>query len=266
MQSIQDVGLLKQAGIKSIGERVCEQCGSTVPVYEKDGVQTSICITCEDREIARKANHHLSNRDKNKINKLIQKYESVPFQEKTTFKMYMPTTKVQEKAKAVALAFAKGEVEIATLFFQGEPGIGKTHLSHAVAEAYRYFKKSVLFIDMPSMLSILRNSYNFGSKYSQEELIALIDQVDLFVLDDIGAEYVRQDNGNESWVTDILIQVVNARKGKSTIYSTNYEADKLIEKYGPLSKRIISRMMENAQIIKLDGDDYRIKTAERELL
>jgi len=266
MQSIKNLGLFQKAGIKDLGKRTCKNCGNKVPIYEVNGKRASICIKCEDISIAQRVKEQIAKEDENLLKRLIEKYETIPFEERTTFRMYEPTTDIQEKAKETALAFAKEELKnINTLFFQGEPGIGKTHLSHSVAEVFRYFDKSVLFIDMPSLLSKIRDSYSPGSIYSQNELMWLIEKVELLILDDIGAEYVRSDDGNESWVTDILYQIVNVRKGKYTVYSTNYQVQGLIEKYGSLAKRIISRMLENTQIIRLDGEDYRLKSARREL-
>ena len=87
----------------------------------------------------------------------------------------------------------------------------------------------------------------------------LINDVELLVLDDIGAEYVKSENGMESWVTDILYQIVNSRQEKLNVYTTNYTGKELQKKYGAMSGRIISRMMSNSKIIKLDGSDHRLK-------
>ena len=240
--------------VKKLGERKCEDCGATVPIYERDGIEVSICLECENKEIKKSMEDYRDWREDNALNKLIHKYEILPYKDKPSFDDYQPETALQKEAKQTSMNFSK--MEETTLFYQGKPGLGKTHLSYCVSNDWN---GSSLFMDMPGLMSTLRSSYNYQSSFSQEELMRLISDVDLFVLDDVGAEYVKAENGMESWVTDILYQIVNSRQEKRNIYTTNYKGKELQQKYGMMSSRIISRMMSNAKIIKLDGDDYRLK-------
>ena len=109
---------------------------------------------------------------------------------------------------------------------------------------------------MPDLLTAFRDTYN--KKTSESELLNVVKDVDLLVLDDVGAEYVKNKNGEESWAVDKLFQIINSRIGKPTIYTTNYESKDLIKKYGYHGGRIVSRMMQNADVIKMDGKDYRV--------
>ncbi len=259
MQAIRDI---LTGRLSKVGERTCEDCGSTVPIYEKDGEQTSVCITCENKQLEKEAGRLFATKNARALNALIEKYETTPYTEKVNFKNYSPATDIQKDAFEFALKFAKDETESVALYLRGRPGRGKTHLANAIAETYRYFDKTVLFIDAPSLLAKVRESYSYQSSYSQEEIMKVAKEVDLLVLDDIGAEYVKKDGDNESWAVEVLFQVINARRGKKTVYTSNYDSAALVNKYGKSSERIISRMMEGATVIELDGEDYRIKNTQ----
>lgn len=240
--------------VERVGERTCEQCGSTVPIYKNNGEEVSICMTCENNQLQKKTMQFYEERKNRAIERLIKKYEIPPYNEPITFDDYQPQTASQKEAKNIAMSFA--DMKETTLFLQGKPGVGKTHLSWCLADGWH---KTSLFVDMPGLLGTLRSSFNRGSTFSEEEFFRLVDDVDLLVLDDIGAEYAKNENGMESWVADILYRIVNAREGKRNIYTTNYRGKELQQKYGNLSGRIISRMMSNAKIVKIDGQDYRLK-------
>lgn len=240
--------------VEKVGERTCEQCGSIVPIYKNNGKEVSICMTCENNQLQKKTMQFYEERKNRAIERLIQKYEILPYREGKSFDDYQPQTASQNQAKKIAMNFA--DIEETTLFIQGKPGVGKTHLSYCISENWN---GSSLFVDMPGLMGTIRNSYNYNSSFSEEELFRLIENVDLLVLDDIGAEYAKDEGSRESWVSDILYRIVNCRQGKRNIYTTNYRGKELQQKYGNMSGRIISRMMSNAKIVKLDGEDYRLK-------
>lgn len=256
---MQSIKAFMQGTIKRVGNRTCNDCGSQVPIYDKDGQEISICLNCDNIKLEEQARELVKNKELKAIQRLIEKYEVRPYAERKNFKTFKYTTDKQKKAHEVTLAFAKGESDITSILLQGSPGLGKTHLAHSVAEVYRHFDKTALFIDSPSLLTKIRESYNRHTDYNQQELMDLIKTVDLLVFDDLGAEYVKNDGGNESWASDILFQVVNARRGKKTVYTTNYQVSDLRNKYGMYSERIVSRIFEGATVIILDGEDYRMK-------
>lgn len=256
MKGMSDV-FKKYGSVEKVGERTCEQCGSLVPIYKRNGNEYSHCLNCDNEKLKSDMESFRKKREVKAVTRLIEKYEILPYKNSVTFDDYVPETKSQHNAKEITMSFP--DIKETTLFFQGKPGLGKTHLSYCIAEKKKYEGKSVLFIDMPGLTATLRNSFNYNSIFSQEELMRLIDDVHLLILDDLGAEYVKSDNGMESWVSDILYQIVNMRQGKLNIYTTNYKGKELQQKYGLMSGRIISRMMSNAKIIKLDGDDHRLK-------
>lgn len=247
----------KYGFIEKVGERTCEQCGSLVPIYKRNGEEYSHCLECDNQKLKNDMEEYRDKREIKAINKLISKYELTPYLDPVSFEDYAPKTKLQQDAKEVSMAFP--DIDKTTLFYQGKPGLGKTHLAYSIAEKLKKQGLSVLFMDMPGLLDTLKSSFGYHSSFSQEELMKLIDDIDLLILDDIGAEYVKKDDGMESWASDILYQIVNTRQGKLNIYTTNYQGKALQQKYGMMSGRIISRMMSNAKIIKIDGNDHRLK-------
>ncbi|MED1406707.1 ATP-binding protein, partial [Bacillus mycoides] len=52
----------------------------------------------------------------------------------------------------------------------------------------------------------------------------------------------------------------DSRIGKSTLFTTNFDIDKLAEMYG---ERDFSRMMENAEVLEMYGDNYRLRNFKK---
>ena len=75
---------------------------------------------------------------------------------------------------------------------------------------------------------------------------------DLLIIDDLGTELAN------SFTTSQLFLCVNERilRQKSTIISTNLSMNQMVDVY---SERTLSRISSNYSIIKLFGDDIRIK-------
>ena len=85
-------------------------------------------------------------------------------------------------------------------------------------------------------------------------VVSYILDCELLILDDLGTEL------NNSFTSSQLYQVIDTRlvRGKSTIISTNLSFDDLREQY---SERIFSRITSRYSLLKLTGDDIRLKKA-----
>ncbi|MEC5422087.1 ATP-binding protein [Virgibacillus sp. C22-A2] len=252
-------------GVEIVGKHTCEDCGKEFDLARRKNTETNPSYTCpyclidsEDNKVRETFSVMMEKQ------KLIDpdRISHIPMDIRNkTFDDYMPTTDLQRKAKDIAIKFANDDIEESSLVFQGDTGIGKSHLSKCIRDSFRNRIKSVVFIDSPELMNRIKNSFGYkDSGKVQENLLRTIANADLLILDDIGAEYVKPDaNGYESWAADIIFQIVNSRLGKQNIYTTNYTSKDLNKKYGMLSKRIISRMMNKAKVIKVDGDDQRLK-------
>lgn len=269
MQSIKNK--LSNLNKQNIKISYCAKCGEENEHYDlyiagefKTRVNDDVCFDCkrkkEDEQIRKEAYE-------SRINARVAKaknYSVIPFElENVSFEDYKPENETQQEAYDHSLYFAMGESSNKTLFFQGDTGLGKSHLSYCIHQQFINDRKASIFIDLPSLLAEIRNTYanrNDWRARTQDDIMNALSEVELLVLDDIGAEYVKPDaNGFESWAADILFQIVNSRQGKKNIYTTNFSSKLLTKKYGMMSKRIISRLMSNAKVIQFEGKDHRLK-------
>lgn len=269
MKSLKNI--LQNQNKRNLEIKPCIECGKDNEHYDlylagefKSRISSEICFQCmkekEDKQMKLEAYE-------SRINARVSKaknYSVIPFElEDVSFDDYKPENQTQQVAYDVSLNFAKGELDKTTLFFQGDTGLGKSHLSYCIHQHFINDRKASIFIDLPSLLSDIRSTYANRNDYrhrTQDDIMNALKEVELLVLDDIGAEYVKPDaNGYESWAADILFQIANNRQGKKNIYTTNFSSKDLTRKYGMMSKRIISRLMSNAKVIKVEGSDYRLK-------
>jgi DNA replication protein DnaC len=91
------------------------------------------------------------------------------------------------------------------LWFHGTVGTGKTTLALLVAKAARDAGHSVAIYSVPLLFAELRDTFDEDSESSHLELFSRLSEVDLLVLDDLGAE--RQTE----WVLEQLFSLVNER-------------------------------------------------------
>lgn len=137
-----------------------------------------------------------------------------------------------------------------SLFFSGNPGIGKTFLSHCIAKDLLDKTKTVIYQTTPNLIELIRN-IKFNNNLDNDLLNDFTD-CDLLILDDLGTEQ------NNSFSQTELFNVINGRiiKNKKTIISTNILIEEL-DNYYP--KRITSRILGLYHLFEFYGDDIRIK-------
>lgn len=135
------------------------------------------------------------------------------------------------------------------LIFMGKTGLGKTHLSLAIANAAINQGYSVVYGSSQNILSDLQNE-NFGRTdniiYKEYDVL----NTDLLILDDLGTEF------KNSYSIACLYNIVNTRilKKKPTIISTNYDYNQLNDVY---DMRITSRIAGEYSTLVLEGNDIR---------
>jgi DNA replication protein DnaC len=138
------------------------------------------------------------------------------------------------------------------LVFQGANGCGKTHLAAAVANRGLANGQGVFFAVVPDLLDYLRASFAPGKDAPYDELFDRVRNVDLLVLDDLGAQATTQ------WAQEKLYQVVNYRHvaGLPTVVTTDQSLDKLQEAH----PRIVSRVADPhaGTIVTVLAPHYRL--------
>ena len=137
-----------------------------------------------------------------------------------------------------------------SILLMGGTGLGKTHLSSALARRVIEKGNDVFYtgaIDLFSQFETQR----FKS-YSNEpnEFIERYFECDLLIIDDLGTEMINQ------FSVSTLYNLLNDRlsRRKPTIISTNLSTDDIQKKY---TDRITSRMLGEYQVLFFVGTDVR---------
>lgn len=157
-----------------------------------------------------------------------------------------------QKAVAECRAFlADFDNRFENLFFYGETGVGKTFLSNCIARELLDSGHSVIYLTAFQLFEIFEKS-TFGKDAEASASQQTIFDCDLLIIDDLGTELAN------SFTTSQLFLCLNERmlRQKSTLISTNLNMDELAAIY---SERTCSRIFSNYTMIKLFGDDIRIK-------
>lgn len=138
-----------------------------------------------------------------------------------------------------------------SLLLYGHTGLGKTHLSLAIAGKVVEAGHGVIYSSAQNLFNKLEKEKFGRSDGNTEENIL---GCDLLIIDDLGAEFTTQ------FTVSALYNIVNSREleGKPTIISTNLTPEQLLSTY---SERIASRILNNYTLLRFDGTDIRqIKT------
>lgn len=156
--------------------------------------------------------------------------------------------KVLEACRRYAQSFS---LESKNLMFLGKTGVGKTHLSLAIANTVISKGWFVCYGTSQNICEDLRAEM-FGRDdkitYDKEQVL----NCDLLILDDLGTEIDNQYN------IASIYNIINSRilSGKPTIISTNYDFNELLDKY---DQRITSRITGEYTKMQIFGTDNRIK-------
>ena len=135
------------------------------------------------------------------------------------------------------------------LLYYGDTGMGKTYLSGCAARILLENGFSVIYFSAIRLFDILREhqfDHDSAGSYNQ------IFDSDLLIIDDLGTENVT------GFTISQLFSVINERiqRERSTIISTNLN---LIEFRDHYTERISSRIYSNYELLKLCGDDIRLR-------
>ncbi|MBE6844900.1 MAG: DNA replication protein DnaC [Ruminococcus sp.] len=132
----------------------------------------------------------------------------------------------------------------------GHTGLGKTHLSLAIAKEVLNKGYSVLYDSTPNFLDRIKNEH-FSNKSGEDDTLSYLFEVDLLILDDLGVEY------NNPFFTPTIYNIINTRinKGLPTIINTNLNHEQMLEKY---DERIVSRLFAGYESLEFVGMDIRL--------
>lgn len=135
-----------------------------------------------------------------------------------------------------------------SLLLMGGTGLGKTHISSAIAQRAIARGFDAFYETAPQMFS------NFEAvKYGRADKSILEPyNYTLLLIDDLGAESI----GNQTLAT--LFEIINRRllAGKPTVISTNLAPSEIKKRY---DERIYSRLMGEYSVLQFKGKDVRMQ-------
>jgi DNA replication protein DnaC len=136
------------------------------------------------------------------------------------------------------------------LIMQGATGLGKTHLSLAIANEVLQRGFGVVYCSVNNLMTKLENEH-FGREENGDSS-SLLESCDLLILDDLGTEF------RSSFSVAAVYNIVNTRLllRRPTIISTNLSMRELQERY---SDRFASRITGNYVRLMFVGHDNRMQ-------
>ena len=167
---------------------------------------------------------------------------------------YENMTNVYNTMRAYSEDFKAGAGYNLALF--GGTGLGKTHLSSAVAGRLIERGFDVLYAGAVTMISDFENR-RFGTGMSEEYgSVDRYTDCELLIIDDLGTEVINQ------FTVSCIYNVINTRLNKnlSTIISTNLLPAEFRQKYWD---RITSRIFGEYQIMLFSGNDIRAQKLKK---
>ena len=142
----------------------------------------------------------------------------------------------------------------ANIIFVGGVGLGKTHLSTALAYQACLKGHSALFASAIDIINTLSAAQNVGrlklemKKYLKPAIL-FIDELGYLPVDKKGA--------------DLLFQVISQRYEKGSIILTTNKAFKkwpeIFNNDSTLTSAVLDRLLHHAETIKIEGPSYRMK-------
>jgi DNA replication protein DnaC len=160
-------------------------------------------------------------------------------------------------------------LESAGLLLTGPIGCGKTHLAVGIIKALMEQKSaSCLFWDYRELLKEIQNSYNASVQATEMQVLRPVFEAEVLVLDELGAAKPTE------WVWDTVSHILNTRYNdkRTTIITTNYKDQAAAaaetgaarsareETLGDrIGERMRSRLHEMCRVVRVEGEDFRMK-------
>lgn len=172
----------------------------------------------------------------------------------------VPRERMREILEACRRYAADFTPRSGSMLLLGHTGLGKTHLSLAIARAVTEAGYGVVYTPVQRLLDILESekfSRGADAREQYTESVRFALSCDLLILDDLGTEFATQFSASA------LYNIINSRlvEERPTIISTNLELPAIEERY---SQRMVSRLVCGYQVLKFYGKDIRyIKKTKR---
>jgi DNA replication protein DnaC len=143
------------------------------------------------------------------------------------------------------------------VLFLGPPGTGKSHLVQAVSAA---LIKAGFIVLYRSIFDVVRDFLHDEAFDGQDKILARYLKPDLLVIDDMGMKQLPKRSG------EYLFEIIMRRyETKSTMMTSNRPLEDWGKLIGdvPSATAILDRFLHHAEIIKLEGQSYRLRDRAR---
>jgi DNA replication protein DnaC len=140
-----------------------------------------------------------------------------------------------------------------SILMQGGTGLGKTHLSLAIAGKVIDKGYGCIYASAPTLLNqIEKEHFHHSNRYNEKSTIDLITECDLLIIDDLGTEF------QTSFTSATIYNTLNSRLliKKPFILNTNLIMAELEKAY---SERFVSRIVGDVDRLVFMGSDLRQK-------
>lgn len=214
----------------------------------------------EQKELEQRA-ERLRQLEKLKVASLLgERYKNVTFGK--TDMSNEDFAKVADRARKYCANAGKVLAQGAGIYLYGSKGTGKTHLTACIANELMSNYYSVLYTNFSEISKSIRATYSSRGE-SEQAFIDKLATIDFLFIDDFGTEAVARD-GDDLWLQEKIFEVVNKRynANKPIIFTSNYSLADMIKNRG-LADKTVDRISEMCEIIKLDGQSYRLKAKQQ---
>lgn len=226
---------------------ICKKCNDT-GYFEENG-RTLVCnclkqalVSCACEELNRAAPLSLSTFDSFSLDFYDREIDS-----KTGISPYNHMSKILRYCQSYADNFGKNS---GSILMKGATGLGKTHLSLAIANEVIKKGYGVIYVSAPSLMQRLEKQY--FSREDDNSAADMLVECDLLIVDDLGTEFHSQLS------VSLMYNIFNSRilANKPVIINTNLNLRELEKIY---TERFVSRIIGNAQKLDFLGSDIRVR-------
>lgn len=254
------VNNLIQMNLASDKEHICPHCEEVVPKLELEifghkRIVQPLChceVKIKEEELQRlvKAGDKREIEKRFALDSLGDRFKGSTFAE---FKMRLGAVKAFEVSVKYAQDFKAWGSD--SLLLWGDYGNGKSHMAASIANELNEQGYIVVFQSVPELLERIKNTFNRNNQETESDILRALQQCDLLILDDIGAEKVTD------WVQEVMFRIVDKRyrKQKPILYTSNLKPSMLLEKLGG---RIYDRITETSLTVENKASSYRRQKAE----
>ncbi len=136
------------------------------------------------------------------------------------------------------------------VLFSHATGVGKTHLSIAVAERQIREGRQVVYAFVPELVDYLRYTFSPDSRVRYDDAFDRVKNAPMLILDDLGRER------SNPWAEEKLYQIIVHRHNHRlpTLITSSQD---FTNETGPISSRVQDPTI--SQLIRIDANDYRKK-------